>query len=106
MSVLVYLQARTARLLLMAGADPIPYGANAEYPKAQEPRPQLRPEMLLLNAVQCEEYPERPMLLQLLLARGGDVLLEEVWPDTGETALCMAVGYDDIEVRTNYATPL
>lgn len=36
--------------------------------------------------------------LQRLLADGGG--LEDVWPETGETPLLMAINYADVEVRT------
>jgi hypothetical protein len=65
---------------------------------AEEPPSHLLPKMLLLNAVQCEEPPHNARLVELLLQR--NVPLEEIWEQTGETALSMAVSYDDVAVRT------
>jgi hypothetical protein len=67
--------------------------ANAE----EEPAYNLLPKMLLLNAVQIDHPPVNARLVELLLQC--QVPLEEVWPQSGETALGMAVSYDDAEVR-------
>jgi hypothetical protein len=54
--------------------------------------------MLLLNAVQIDDLPHNARLVEMLLQR--KVPLEEVWEQTGETALSMAVTYDDVEVSS------
>jgi hypothetical protein len=54
------------------------------------------PDMLLLNAVQ-HDHPDRVRLVKMLLRRR--VPLQELWPDTGETALHMAVQSGDAQVR-------
>lgn len=41
--------------------------------------------------------PVNARLVEVLLQRG--MPLEEVWQPSGETALLMAVAYDDVEVR-------
>jgi hypothetical protein len=54
--------------------------------------------MLLLNAVQIDDPPHNARLVEMLLQR--NVPLEEIWEQTGETALSMAVTYDDVEVSS------
>lgn len=69
----------------------------AAYGNADEaPQAKLLPRMLLLNAVQMNEPDIAPRLVQALLAQKAP--LEEVWQESGETALLMAVADDDVEV--------
>lgn len=48
--------------------------------------------VLLLGVSPCRDL----LFLQRLLAEGA--FLEEVWPETGETPLLMAINYRDVEV--------
>eukprot|EP00775_Hariotina_reticulata_P004639 gene4639-4892_t len=88
--------ATTALALLRHGADVLPDPSHLQVMSLMEPEPALWPEMLLLNAVQCSEVPANIQLVHELLAQW--VPLEEVWAQTGETALLMAVNYDDVEM--------
>lgn len=63
----------------------------------ENPPANLHPRNLLLNAVQIDHASVNARLVEALLQRG--MPLEEVWQQSGETALLMAVAYDDIEVR-------
>jgi hypothetical protein len=65
---------------------------------AAQPTPDnMKPNMLLLNAVQCGDPPHNARLVELLLQRGA--ALEEV-DEVGFTALLSAVVRDKTEVRT------
>ncbi|KAF6261819.1 ankyrin repeat-containing domain protein [Scenedesmus sp. NREL 46B-D3] len=90
--------ARLACLLLEHGAEVLPgpryFTALSE--AEEEPAAALHPKMLLLNAVQIDDPPDNARLVEMLLQRS--VPLEEVWERSGETALGMAVSYDDVEM--------
>lgn len=103
----IFLQTSTALSLLKAGAKVVPASsASPAYTAASTPeqpmskmKDSLRPEMLLMTAVNHLDYHGRVALLQQLLGQGGDIWLEEQWPATGQTALNMAVGLGLVEVR-------
>ncbi|WIA41847.1 hypothetical protein OEZ86_009173 [Tetradesmus obliquus] len=90
--------AHMGMLLLEHGAEVLPSDSYfAAYGNADEaPQAKLLPRMLLLNAVQMNEPDIAPRLVQALLAQ--KALLEEVWQESGETALLMAVADDDVEL--------
>lgn len=98
------MQTTTALRLLEAGAKVVPdscaaLAVTAASTPKQPLKAELRPEMLLLNVIPSRADPDRATLLQKLLAAGGDIWLEEQYPETGQTALNVAVGVRNVEVR-------
>lgn len=87
--------------LLCAGAEAVPSAASRElYGNPQQPpRLGLRPQDLVCNAMLCEakDNGAHHLLLKVLSTSGAP--LDEIWPETGETALHMAVGFGELQVR-------
>jgi hypothetical protein len=64
---------------------------------APDDNPDLRPQMLLVNAVR-HDAPGRARLVKMLLQRGAG-FLQETFQESGENALSTAARLGDAEVR-------
>lgn len=92
---------KLAITLLSAGAEAVPSVAWRQlYGDPQEPpRLGLRPQDLVCNTILCEGKEGGAQYLLLKMLSNSGAPLDEIWPETGETALHMAVGFGELQVR-------